>query len=185
MAHGDEREIFQLRFAFLSPNSTASSASVPCIGKDSICTIAKNSVSLPHIENWLVGVGETDDTSRRMSKGSPGSLRGWGWEVEFVVKKSGEGPPIEFLLISLLIAASPVGQIQDDLRDEHIDIQMNNKVAKTMLDFIVGSSMFSKISTNVCAGREGKKVGGDGKGGDTWITERMANMFSCQQLEYA
>jgi len=70
-----------------------------------------------------------------------------------VFKNPAKVSPIEFVMISLLVAvhkdrmssaylASAIGGMRADVRDTHVDIRMNDRVAKTMLDFIrnVGKS---------------------------------------------
>lgn len=66
-----------------------------------------------------------------------------------VFRKHAKVAPIEFIMITLLIAqhkdkftsaqlSSAIDQMREYVRVEHVDIRMNNYVAKTMLDFIKG-----------------------------------------------
>lgn len=67
--------------------------------------------------------------------------------VNKVFKSPAKVSPIEFVMISLLVAvhkdrmsraqlAAAIGDMRSDVRDTHVDIRMNDRVAKTMLDFI-------------------------------------------------
>jgi hypothetical protein len=78
-----------------------------------------------------------------------------------VFKNPAKISPIEFVMISLLVAvhkdrmsraqlAGAIGDMRADVRDTHVDIRMNDRVAKTMLDFVRNA--------------KGKAVAGD-KGG--------------------
>ncbi|EAU81599.2 hypothetical protein CC1G_02615 [Coprinopsis cinerea okayama7 len=126
----------------------------------------KNAGSISQLEKWLTSETELDedfeekatDTYRIFSELVQDPKLGK------VFKKPTKVSPIEFILISLLIAvhrtslsmgqlSSAIGTMRTLVRKEHVDIRMNNRVAKTMLDYIrtVKRSDFDQDSEPVAA----------------------------------
>ena len=92
--------------------------------------------------------------------------------------------PVEFVTISLMVAvnkermgvgsagsangkaqlAAAIGDMRKDVRDVHVDIRINNKVAKTMLKFIRGVAKGNgKQQDAAGAGKKRKRVPDDGE----------------------
>lgn len=116
---------------------------------DKYTTAMKNTGTIIQLEKWL----STDDelpsafTNRVRDTYRVFAELVLDKKLNRVFKKPAKVSPIEFILISLLIAtwkdsmskaqlSVAVGRMRDDVRDNHVDIRMNAKVAKTMLDFI-------------------------------------------------
>ncbi|RDB19010.1 hypothetical protein Hypma_014369 [Hypsizygus marmoreus] len=109
----------------------------------------KNSGSIVKLEKWL---SEDEEFSAALKAKVKDTLRvlsdlALDKRLNKVFKKPPKVAPIEFTLICLLVGvhkdkmsraqlSAAIGKMRDDVRDVHVDIRMNDRVAKTMLDFI-------------------------------------------------
>ncbi|TFK19224.1 hypothetical protein FA15DRAFT_697665 [Coprinopsis marcescibilis] len=115
----------------------------------------KNAGSISQLEKWLsitspLSASFTDkalDTYRIFSELVQHPT--WGKPLKDKTKSSGKVSPIEFICVSLLISvyrtkmsmaqlSAAIAGLRDDVRSTHVDIRMNNRVAKTMLDYVRG-----------------------------------------------
>lgn len=109
----------------------------------------KNAGSIVQLEKWL---NETEEFSSSFKAKVQDGFRVFldlvlDKKLNKVFKKPAKISPIEFILISLLVAvhkdkftkaqlSAAIGNMRDDVRDTHVDIRMNDRVTKTMLEFI-------------------------------------------------
>lgn len=105
--------------------------------------------SMTQLEKWL-GLGEPFSASFQSK--AEDSYRIFAEMVQDktfskVFKKPVKLSPIEFILIGVFIFAhkdqaslaqlsAGVGQLRDDVREKHLDIRMNTRVSKTLIEFI-------------------------------------------------
>ncbi|KAF9466669.1 hypothetical protein BDZ94DRAFT_127231 [Collybia nuda] len=109
----------------------------------------KSAGSILQLEKWLSETEEFDSTFKaRVQDGFRVFLDlVLDKKLNKVFKKHAKISPIEFILISLLVTvhkdnfskaelSTAIGTMRDDVRDTHVDIRMNDRVARTMLQFI-------------------------------------------------
>lgn len=105
--------------------------------------------SMTQLEKWL-GLGEPFSSSFRSK--AEDSYRIFAEMVQDktfskIFKKPVKLSPIEFILIGVFIFAhkdqaslaqlsAGIGQLRDDVREKHLDIRMNTRVSKTLIEFI-------------------------------------------------
>jgi hypothetical protein len=135
---------------------------------DKYSTDLSNHGTMLQLEKWLTRSGEPTTQFRDNIHNTFNVLMDLAQDkgLKGVFNKPAKMSPIEFIMISVLVAvhkdkltptqlSAAIGQMRADARKKHLDIRMNNRVGKTMIEFIKGFKLSSKAK-----GREGGESAG-------------------------
>jgi hypothetical protein len=116
---------------------------------DKYSTNASSFGSMPQLEKWLTQSSEPTSEFRDKIHNTYNVLRDLAHDKSLnqVFNTPTKMSPIEFIMISVLVAAHKdkltpsqlsvaIGQMRAHARTKHVDIRMNGRVGKTMIEFI-------------------------------------------------
>ncbi|KAJ8692036.1 hypothetical protein PTI98_011549 [Pleurotus ostreatus] len=160
--------------------------------------------SIPQLEKWLSSSEPLEDALQQRIRDVYDLFRDLVHDAKLnkVFKKPTKISPVEFVIIPVLISAcgermgmaqlsAAIGKMRDEVRKAHVDIRMNSRVSKWMLEYVekLAQETKGKVSDGLSAMAEKRAAaaasgGGGGGGGGGKRKRQEVDDDSGSETEY-